>query len=339
MDVWILFNEDIEAPTSEAYEVRRFMAEGKIMGINVSVFNPEQFDLVVTDDDQNTILIDGVARELPDFVLPRTYVKDTGYFALAVIRQFERMGVRVYNTAHTIEKVADKLHTHQLLAEHNMPTPPTMLAKFPVNIDLVEQTLGFPVVVKTLLGVNGSGVFLIENREGFKDLMDLIRETQPHILLIFQKFISRSKGRDLRLFVVNGRVIAAMERRAKEGGFKANFSQGGSVAEFIPDAEAEMLAIRTAQVLDIEIAGIDLLFTDDGYTICEANTFPGFKGLEMACSVNVPYEIFSDMMREMGMSPAHPDYDENGVRIEKAQNDDAGEFSVANGLGEAASAA
>jgi gamma-F420-2:alpha-L-glutamate ligase len=309
MEVWILFNEEYEAPTAEAYEVRRFVTEGKKMGIDVKVYNPEQFDLIVTEEERDSVLIDGAMVKLPDFVLPRTYVKETGYFALAVIRQLERMGVRVYNTADVVEKVADKLHTHQILAENKIPTPATMLAKFPVDIDLVENTLGFPVVVKTLLGVNGSGVFLIENRDGFEDLMDLIRETQPNILMIFQKFVARSKGRDLRLFVVNGRVIAAMERRAKEGGFKANFSQGGSVLEFVPDKESEMMAIKTAEVLGIQVAGIDLLFTDTGYTICEANTFPGFKGLEKACEVNVPYEIFSDMMREQGLTPHHPDFD------------------------------
>jgi gamma-F420-2:alpha-L-glutamate ligase len=321
MEVWILFNEELESSTAEAYEVRRFMTEGKKMGIDVKVFNPEQFDLIVTDEDRDYVLIDGQQQKLPDFILPRTYVIDTGYFALAVIRQLERMGVKVYNVASTIEMVADKLHTHQVLAENKLPTPDTMLAKFPVDIDLVEKSLGFPVVVKTLMGVNGSGVFLIENRDGFEDLMDLIRETQPNILMIFQKFIAHSKGRDIRLFVVNGRVVASMERRAKEGGFKANFSQGGSVHEFVPDEEAELLAIRTADILDIQVAGIDLLFTDEGYTICEANTFPGFKGLEKACDVNIPYEIFSDMMRDMGMRPSHPDYDDHGRKISDMLNE------------------
>ena len=323
MEVWILFNEEIESSSAEAYEVRRFVTEGKKMGIDVKVFNPEQFDLIVTEEERDSVLIDGAMTKLPDFILPRTYVIDTGYFALAVIRQLERMGVPVYNTASTIEMVADKLHTHQVLAENKLPTPATMLAKFPVDIDLVENTLGFPVVVKTLMGVNGSGVFLIENRDGFEDLMDLIRETQPNILLIFQKFVSHSKGRDIRLFVVNGRVIASMERRAKEGGFKANYSQGGSVHEFVPDEAAKEMAIRTAKILDIQVAGIDLLFTEGGYTICEANTFPGFKGLEKACDINVPYEIFSDMMKQLGQHPHHPDYDAQGQRIKLGEPESA----------------
>ena len=299
MKVWILFNEDIESPTAEAYEVRRFVSEGRKLGITVEVYQPEQFDLLVSDENRDTVLIDGKPQTLPNFLLPRTYVCDTGYFPLAVIRQLEHMGVRVFNGSATIEAVADKMYTHQILAENSLPTPKTMLAKFPVNMELIEEHIGYPVVVKTLQGVNGSGVFLIENADAFHDLMELIGETQPNILLIFQEFIANSKGRDIRLFVVDGKVVASMERRAKASGFKANFSQGGSVLEFIPDAEAERLAIEVAKVLNIQVAGIDLLFTEDGYTVCEANTFPGFKGLEKACDVNIPFEIYLAMMERL----------------------------------------
>jgi gamma-F420-2:alpha-L-glutamate ligase len=251
MNVWILFNEDIEAPSAEAFEVRRFVAEGREMGINVEVFRPGQFDLLVTEKAKDSILVDGKSMKLPDVLLPRTYVVDTGYFPLAVIRQFERLGVTVYNDSACIEMVADKLHTHQVLVEQNIPTPETMLAKFPVNVDLVEEKIGFPVVVKTLLGVNGTGVFLMEDRKHFKDLMEMIGELSPNIQLIFQKFVSKSRGRDIRLFVVDGEVIAAMERRAGEGDFKANISQGGSGVEIQPDPDAVHIAVKTAKALNI----------------------------------------------------------------------------------------
>jgi len=307
MEVWILFNEEIEAPTNEAFEVRRFMAESRNMGVDLKVFDPEQFDLLVTEEARDSILIDGNPVPLPDFLLPRTLFKDSGYFSLAVIRQLDRLGVPVFNNATCIERVADKLHTHQILAESGLPTPTTMLAKFPVDIELIENFIGFPVVVKTLLGANGSGVFLIENPDAFVDLMDLIGETNPNIQIIFQKYIAASRGRDLRLFVVDGKVIASMERRAREGAFKANYSTGGSVHEFIPDQAAIDLAIKTADVLNIQVAGIDLLFMNGGYTICEANTFPGFKGLEKACDINVPHEIFKAMQqRQEGLASPVP---------------------------------
>ncbi|MAZ75930.1 MAG: hypothetical protein CMH31_01355 [Micavibrio sp.] len=300
MDVWILFGDDIESNADLAHEVRRFLAVGKQMDVKVRVVRPDEFDLLVTHEVRDTILINGKQVPLPDFVFPYFNHNDHSYFSLAIVRQLERLGVHVYNGAQTIETVRDKLHTHQILAESGITTPDTMLAKFPVDMDLIERTIGFPVVVKTLNGALGIGVFLIETPKAFGDLMELVGETNPNLQLIFQKFVSQSKGRDLRLFTVDGEVIAAMERRANDGGFKANFSSGASVHEFVPDQEAIDIAVRTAEVLDIDIGGIDLLFNEGGgYTICEANTFPGFKGLEKASGVNVAEKIFEAMQRHL----------------------------------------
>lgn len=299
MEVWIIYGEDVESTADLAYEVRRFRSEAPGMGVELKIFKPSQFDLLVDEEARDSILIDGNPVPLPDFVFPYLDHSDRSYFSMAIIRQLERLGVNVFNGATTIETVADKLHAHQIMAEKGLTTPTTMLAKFPVDLELIERTIGFPVVVKTLLGSNGSGVFLIDNADAFKDLMDLIGETNPNIQIIFQKFIANSKGSDLRLFVVDGEVVAAVERRAREGGFKANYSTGGSVHEFIADEEAVRLAVATAAALDIQVAGIDLLFTDNGYTICEANTFPGFKGLEKASEVNIPQKLFEAMKKRL----------------------------------------
>ena len=301
MNVWILYGEDIESSVDLAFEVRRMIAEGQKMGIRVDVIKPQHFDLLITEEKRNSILVNGEHRALPDFVFPYLAENDRNFFSFAVVRQLRQLGVPVFNNETTIEMVGDKLHTHQVLAREGLPTPTTLLAKFPVDLELVQDTIGFPVVVKTRLGSNGTGVFLIEHPQAFSDLMKLIEETNPHIQLIFQKFISFSKGRDLRLFVVDGHVVAAMERRAKEGDFKANYSAGGSVHLFTPDKEAEELALRTSEILNIDVSGVDLLFSEQGYTICEANTFPGFKGLESATGENIPRFIFEAMQRRLGV--------------------------------------
>jgi gamma-F420-2:alpha-L-glutamate ligase len=296
MKLWILYGDDIDSTADLAFEMRRFLAEGEKSGIEVQAFKPNQFDLLVTEENRDQIIVDGKWMDLPDFVFPYFNHSDHSYFSLAIVRQFERMGVAVFNNADTLERVRDKLHAHQILAESGIPTPDTMLAKFPIDVELVEQTLGFPLIVKTLHGALGSGVFLIENPQSFDDLMTLVHETQPNILMIFQKFVASSKGRDLRVFVVQGKVIAAMQRIAKDGDFKANFSQGGKVEKFEIDKKAAEISIKTAEALNIQVAGIDLLFTENGYTICEANTFPGFKGLEQATGENVPKAIFKAML-------------------------------------------
>jgi gamma-F420-2:alpha-L-glutamate ligase len=303
MEVWILYGDDIESNADLAHEVRRFKEEAIKMGVDLKVYNPAHFDLIVDENTRDSVLINGKPVPLPDVVYPYFNHHDHSYFSLAIVRQLERMGCLVYNKAETIEMVRDKLHTHQVLAEKGITSPKTMLAKFPVDDDMVsmiEQNLGFPVVIKTLKGALGVGVFLIENPKSFKDQMDLIGQTAPDIQLIFQQFVEASKGRDLRLFVVDGELVASMERRAKEGDFKANYSGGGSVHKFEADRAAIDLAVRTAKALDIQIGGIDLLFlAGGGYTICEANTFPGFKGLEKASGVNVPEKIFQSMERRL----------------------------------------
>lgn len=303
MKVWILYGDDIESNADLAHEVRRFKAEAERTGIELKVYNPADFDLIVSEHTRDSVLINGRPEQIPDVVYPYFNHHDHSYFSLAIVRQLERMGCLVYNTANTIEMVRDKLHTHQVLAEKGITSPTTMLAKFPIDDDMmamIEKTLGFPVVVKTLKGALGVGVFLIESAKAFRDQMDLIGQTSPDIQLIFQEFVAASKGRDLRLFVVDGEVIASMERRAKEGDFKANYSGGGTVHEFKPDQQAINLAVATANALDIQIGGIDLLFLKGGgYTICEANTFPGFKGLEKASGVNVPEKIFASMERRL----------------------------------------
>lgn len=304
MKVWILFGGDVESNTDLAHEVRRFKAEAESLNIELKVYNPADFDLIVDEQVRDTILIKGHPVGLPDVVYPYFNDHDYSYFSLAIVRQLERMGCLVYNKAETIEMVRDKLHTHQVLAEKGIASPPTMLAKFPIDegmVSLIDKTLGFPVIVKTLKGALGVGVFLIEDAKAFKNQMDLIGQTSPDIQLIFQQFVAASKGRDLRLFVVDGELVASMERRAKEGDFKANYSSGGSVHQFHADKQAIDLAVNTAKALDIQIGGIDLLFLKDGgYTICEANTFPGFKGLEKASGINVPEKIFKSMERRLG---------------------------------------
>jgi len=319
MEVWVLYGDDIESNADLAFEARRFVREGKKMDIDVKIIKPSQFDILVTQCNRESILIDGKAAPLPDFVFPYFNHNDQGYFALAIVRQLQRLGVHVFNGADVIETVRDKLHTHQILAQSGIDTPDTMLAKFPVNIDLIEENIGFPVVVKTLNGALGIGVFLLENRSAFQDLMELVGETNPNLQLIFQKFVSVSKGRDLRLFIVDGQVIAAMERRAQDGGFKANYSSGATVHEFTPDAESIDIAVKTAEVLNIDIGGIDLLFKENGgYTICEANTFPGFKGLEKASGVNVAEYILTTMRRKL---------DENGGMTRAMKKQGAQEVS------------
>lgn len=291
MEGWVIYKDSANNIKPEAYEINRLIEVANKRNINLKIFAPEQFELIVTRDDRKSILIDGNPVSLPDFILPRMGAGTT-YFALAAIRQLEKLGVYSVNESTGIETVKDKLYSHQILAESNLPVPKTMLVKNPVDSKLVETQLGFPVVVKTLSGSQGSGVFLASDKRQFEDLMHLINATNSQMNIVLQEFVKSSFGRDLRVLVIGGRVVAAMERCSKDGNFKANYSQGGDIKKIDVTPEMEWLAIESTRILGLEMAGIDLLIDGEHFKICEANSSPGFEGLEKCCDISVPDQIF-----------------------------------------------
>jgi gamma-F420-2:alpha-L-glutamate ligase len=190
----------------------------------------------------------------------------------------------------------------QILSKAQLPIPKTILCNFPVDVNLVERELGFPVVVKTVKGTRGAGVLLCSDRTQFNDLANLLDDAGPGADFIFQQYIAASHGRDVRILVINGKAIAAMERRSVDGGFKSNISLGGHGAPFaMPDLLVQ-LAVRVAGALNLDVAGVDVLFDVNGYRVCEANSAPGFRGLEKVCGISVPEEIFKVVENKCNIS-------------------------------------
>lgn len=296
MRCWLFFHRDLDPELPEAL---RFDAAADAMGVDLSILKPREFDLVVDSSAEWSATYDGRQLQKPDAIICRTGA-ETSYFTLAVLRHFERQGVLLLNGSEAIESVADKLHTLQILGRAGLPIPRTILGKFPVDVDLVERELGFPVVVKTLKGTRGAGVVLCNDRAQFNDLANLLDGATVGADFLFQQYISASHGRDVRVLVIDGKAVAAMERRSSDGGFKSNISLGGHANKFeLPRGMAE-LAIKVANALRLDIAGIDILFDHDGYRICEANSAPGFQALEPACSINVPEVVFEAVRRRLG---------------------------------------
>jgi gamma-F420-2:alpha-L-glutamate ligase len=288
---WLFFNNMIADHVPEAHEIRRFLEAGKARGMTLDVLRPRDFELIVSTERSWRAEYSGGRLPRPDFIVPRTG-SETSYFTLAVLRQFERMGVPLINGAEAVEACADKLQTLQLLSAGGLPIPRTILGKFPVDVDLIEKELGFPVVVKTLRSTRGAGVVLCQDREQFDNLASLLGDANPGSDFIFQQYIRHSHGRDVRLLIIGDQVAAAMERRSKDGGFKSNISLGGSGIRINPPREMAELAINAAKALRLDVAGVDVLYDEGGYRICEANSSPGFEGLEKACNISVPDKVF-----------------------------------------------
>jgi gamma-F420-2:alpha-L-glutamate ligase len=289
MNIWILEKfKDFDSYTSN-----RFKEEAEKMNIGIKLVAPEEFDLIVTKEGEKSILYNGKQVSLPDCLIPR--IGTVTYYSLAIIRHFERLGVFILNSSQSMETSKDKLASLQLLASNNIPIPKTMLAKFPINISVVEKEFKYPLVLKTITGSQGKGVFLLESRNKLNDIATLMEISKdPKINLILQEFISPSKGKDIRVIVIGGRTIGAMLRKAKGKNFKANYSAGGQVSPFDLNPAIEWLAVESARLMGLDIAGVDILFDkNNNYRICEINSYPGFEGFEKATGLNVPNEIFN----------------------------------------------
>jgi gamma-F420-2:alpha-L-glutamate ligase len=292
---WILHKND-----KPSYENERLIEEGRAVGVEFTIVAPHQVDLLVTRSGRKSVRLNGKETSLPDFTLPRTGA-DTTYFALAVMRHLERLGVHAFNHAEPIECVKDKLFSQQVLAASNLPVPSTMLVKHPVNIDFVEESIGFPVVIKTLSGSHGEGVFLADDRTRFVDLMELLSATAPAANIILQEFIGETRGRDIRVIVVGGRAVGCMQRHSTNGSFKANISRGGEVTAFNPSDEVLWLATEATRVLDLDISGVDLLFDiDDHFRICEVNSAPQFQGMDRLEHHNIAKQIVDYISIRLG---------------------------------------
>jgi len=284
--VWILHY----ATGIDAYENQQLLSCLEKNGLRGRVLEPKYFDIIVSRSSAKSIRYQGEKIELPDLVLSRTGA-GTNYFTRSVMRQIEKFGIPVYNDADSISRVSDKLLTSQLLVKENLPIPKTILVNGDVDVDLIEKEIGFPCVVKATSGSKGKTVHLCQTKKDFVSLMSLLSSISLKKTMIIQEFVDAQPGTDLRVWVIGGKTVVAMKRTGTEGDFRANISQGGTAELFEITDEVDYLARETARVLGLQIAGVDLLFDKDGYKICEANSSPGFEGMDQYCGQDMAQRI------------------------------------------------
>ena len=207
-----------------------------------------------------------------------------------VSQMLERTGVRLFNSAQSIELCDDKMLTHIALAEHGIPTPDTLSGllcydeRAEINaatVDRVERTFGYPVVVKLSYGSRGTGVFKANDRKELIDIMSKVK-MYPHL---FQRFIARSAGTDMRVIVIGGKALGAIIRRS-ETDFRSNIGLGGSAQKVDLPREVKEIAERTATLLGLDYCGIDFLLSP-APLVCEVNSNAFFDAFEAATNINV----------------------------------------------------
>lgn len=213
-----------------------------------------------------------------DAVIPRIGASIT-FYGTAVVRQFEMMGVYCLNESVPISRSRDKLRCMQLLAKKGVGIPVTAFAHSTrYTEDLISMVGGAPLVVKILEGTQGIGVVLAETKKAAKSVIEGFRGVKANILV--QEFIDESQGTDIRCLVIGDRVVASMQRRGEEGEFRSNLHRGGSASlAKISPAERET-AVKAAKAMGLNVAGVDLLRSENGPAVIEVNSSPGLEGIE-----------------------------------------------------------
>ena len=292
---WLLVKPQFQ----DSYETNRLLEEFEKNNITVKLIDPNEIDIFVNKENKSSISVNGKTLPLPKFVFPRTG-SGTTYYIKAVIRHFERMGVAVINSSDSIDNVKDKLYSHQILAQSNLDIPKTMLLKYPIDTDFVDTHIGFPVIVKKISGSYGRGVFLAENKKQLNQLVTMAELTKKSYDIILQEFIKDTWGKDLRVLVVNNKVVGCMMRQATDDDFRANITRGGEGFPYEVNEQIEWLSSESSKALGLDIAGVDLLFSGGGYKICEVNSNPGFEGMETYTKKNIAEEIVQFIKLKIG---------------------------------------
>jgi ribosomal protein S6--L-glutamate ligase len=220
-----------------------------------------------------------------DAVLPRIGASIT-YYGTAVVRQFQEMDVFCANNANGITNSRDKLRSLQILSRHHIGIPRTTFVRDKKDVlAAIERVGGAPVVIKLIEGTQGIGVLLAETVNAAESIIELLQSQKQNVLI--QKFVAESKGKDIRAFVIGDRVVAAMRRVAQGQEFRSNVHRGG-VAEAVElSPEYVETAVRAAQILGLQVAGVDMLEGKDGPQIMEVNSSPGLEGIETCTGLDI----------------------------------------------------
>ena len=274
------------------YSTQRLVEAARVRGHSVRVLDPLRCYMKIEPDGFDMHYKGRVLADY-DAVLPRIGASITRY-GTAVLRQFEMMNVFTPNGSDAILRARDKLRCHQLLAKQGIGLPTTVFGDNPDDTgDLLAMLGKTPHVIKLNEGSQGAGVILTERISSSRSVIEALRGLYATFLV--QEFIAEASGTDLRCFVVGGKVVAAMKRKARAGEFRSNLHRGGTATKVTLSAAENDTAIRAAKVMGLNVAGVDLLRSKRGPLVLEVNSSPGLEGIETATGLDVAGQIIDYM--------------------------------------------
>lgn len=233
-----------------------------------------------------------------DAVIPRIKPNMT-FYGCALTRQFESMGIYSLNSASAIGQSRDKLYSLQLLLANGLNIPITGFAHSPQDTnDLINMVGGSPLIVKLLEGTQGKGVVLAETKKASESVINAFKSLSANILV--QEFIKEANGKDLRCFVIDGKVVASMQRTAQPGEFRANMHQGAKASVIKITAEEKKMAIKATRAFHLKVAGVDIIRSKSGPLLLEVNSSPGLEGIENATGKDIAGKMIGAIEKKLG---------------------------------------
>ncbi|OHB76937.1 MAG: hypothetical protein A2Z34_10910 [Planctomycetes bacterium RBG_16_59_8] len=267
----------------QLYSTRRLVEECERLGYEPRVIDPLRFTISISGG-KPVILHHGKELTGADVVIPRVGSYGTLY-AICVVRHFDMMGIPVVNGHLPISQAKNKLASLQLLANAGVPVPDTIMSRYPKYLDKIMKLIGGPpAILKLLRGTQGTGVIYSESAQSVESVLDTIWSLGEDILL--QQYVAESKGTDIRVLVIDGEARAAMRRIPKKGEFRSNIHRGGKGVKVDIPEKHRRIAVRAAAAIGLNVAGVDMIESDNGPLVIEVNSSPGFEGLEKATGEN-----------------------------------------------------
>lgn len=287
----------VDSKKGLAVGTRSIVEEAKRRGHEVKILYAKNVGLVFGNG--KTLTYQGKILDPGDFDL--VFVRP-GFTAepsvhASIIKQFQLAGFRVVNNYLSVFRAKNKIRTLQLLNHFGLPVPKTHVLADASMLEDVTNEFSFPVIIKTIWGTHGTGVFIAESMRSLAPIVEYLTKKE-HGPVKVQEYISEAGGKDLRVFVCGKKIVAAMERVAKQGEFRANFHKGGSVQTTVLSKDERLLAVKAANVLGLDVAGVDILRTSSGPKVIEVNSNPGIEGISKATGINVAAAVVDYLERK-----------------------------------------
>lgn len=261
------------------------------LGHEVSIIKFERCQMLY-DRRGARVLYNGKKFPKFDVIIPRPGSSGSNLLKVSLVKQLEMMRIPVVNRFLPTVNAKNKLRTLQILAHKGIPIPRTVVVRRLEYIDVALRKIGkMPVILKTSHGSLGVGVAIVESRRSLVSALDIFWEKIQDDVILIQEYIRESEGKDIRVFIVGGKIVAAMKRVARKGEFRSNIHLGG-VGQIINLTQYERkLALGAARALKLDVAGVDLLEKNGGAVVMEVNCNPGFEGIVTATGINVAEEM------------------------------------------------